>query len=193
MLAIGDRDYRTDASRRAVLQTHTRRAKTDAYRLDFKLLMWDANEIGNYVLDRTAMLSVLDRQADERQIGTAWKRQRSAFVAELDRLLDAQREHVRQSVATGIQQEDRRLALSTALDRADQFLATRWKQPERWCNAKAVLGELRAWLQSREIALRIAERDIIRDMSAVPDDVRKTLRALQALARARGGNRAGGN
>ena len=96
-------------------------------------------------------------------------------------------------MATGIQQEDRRLALSTALDRADQFLATRWKQPERWCNAKAVLGELRAWLQSREIALRIAERDIIRDMSAVPDDVRKTLRALQALARARGGNRAGGN
>ena len=72
MLAIGDRDYRTDASRRAVLQTHTRRAKTDAYRLDFKLLMWDANEIENYVLDRTAMLSVLDRQADERQIGTAW-------------------------------------------------------------------------------------------------------------------------
>ncbi len=185
MLAIGDRDYRTDASRRAVLQTHTRRAKTDAYRLDFKLLLWDANEIENYLLDRAAILSVLDRQADERQVGTAWKQQRSAFTAELDRLLDAQREHVRQSVATRIQQEDRRLALSTALDRADQFLATRWKQPERWCDAKAVLGELRAWLQSRELALRIAERDIIREMSAVPNDVRKVLRALHALSRVR--------
>lgn len=185
MLAIGDRDYRTDTSRRAVLQTHARRAKTDAYRLDFRLLMWDANEIENYVLDRTAMLSVLDRQAIERQIGKAWQKQRRAFVAELDRLLDAQREHVRQAVATRIQQEDRRLALSTALDRADEFLAARWKQPERWCDAKTVLGGLRAWLQSRGLGLRIAERDIIRDMPAVPDDVRKTLRALQALSRAR--------
>ena len=189
MVAIGDRDYRTDASRRAVLRAHADRAKTDAYRLDFKLLLWNANEIENYLLDRTAILSVLDHQATERQIGKAWKQQRRAFVAELDRLLDTQHEHVRQAVATRIQQEDRRLALSTALDRADQFLATRWKEPERWCDAKAVLGGLRTWLQSRELALRIAERDIIRDMPAVPDDVRKTLRALQALARARGGSR----
>lgn len=187
MVAIGDRDYRTDASRRAVLRTHAGRAGTDAYRLDFKLLLWDANEIENYLLDRTAILSVLDRQADERGIGMVWQQQRSEFVAELDRLLDAQRERVRQSVATRIQQEDRRLALSTALDRADEFLAARWKRPERWCDAKAVLGGLRAWLQSFGLALRIAERDIIQDMSVVPDDVRKTLRALQALSRAPAG------
>ena len=149
-----------------------------------KLLLWDANEIENYLLDRTTMLSVLDRQADERQIETAWKRQRSAFTAELDRLLDAQREHVRQSVATRIQQEDRRLALGTALDRADKFLATRWREPQRWCDAKAVLAGLRAWLQSRGLALRIAERDIIRDMATVPEDVRKALRALHTLSRA---------
>ena len=186
MLAIGDRDYRTDASRRTVLRTHAGRAKTDAYRLDFKLLLWDANEIENYLLDRTAMLTALDRQADERQLGTVWKQQRHAFVAELDRLLDAQREHVRQSVATRIQQEDRRLALNTALDRADQFLNARWKDPERWCDAKAVLGDLRTWLQSRGLALRIAERDIIRDMAAVPADIRKALRALHTLSRAPG-------
>ena len=185
MVAISDRDYRTDASRRAVLRTHAGRAKTDAYRLDFKLLMWDANEIENYVLDRAAMLNALDRQAEERHVGTAWKRQRSAFAAEFDRLLDAQREHVRQRVATRIQQEDRRLALSTALDRADEFLAARWKQPERWCDAKAVLGGLRTWLQERGLALRISERDVIRDMPAVPDDVGKTLRVLHALGRAR--------
>lgn len=184
MLAIGDRDYRTDASRRTVLRTHASRAKTDAYQLDFKLLLWDANEIENYLLDRTAILTVLDRHADERQLGTVWKQQRQAFVAELDRLLDAQREHVRQSVATRIQQEDRRLALKTALDRADQFLNARWKEPERWCDAKAVLGDLRTWLQSRGLALRIAERDIIRDMAAVPADIRKALRALHTLSRA---------
>ena len=183
MLAIGDRDYRTDASRRAVLRAHAGRAKTDAYRLDFKLLLWNANEIENYVLDRTAMLNMLDRQADERGAGMEWRQQRGAFVAELDRLLNAEREHVRQSVATRTQQEDRKLAPSKALGRADQFLATRWKQPERWCDAKAVLGGLRAWLQSRGLALRLAEGDIIRQMSAVPDDVRKTLRALQALSR----------
>ena len=185
MVAISDRDYRTDASRRAELRTHASRAKTDAYRLDFKLLMWGANEIENYVLDRAAMLNTLDRQAEERHVGTAWKRQRSAFAAEFDRLLDAQREHVRQRVATRIQQEDRRLALSTALDRADKFLAARWKQPERWCDAKAVLGGLRTWLQERGLALRISERDVIRDMPAVPNDVGKTLRVLHALGRAR--------
>ena len=185
MVAISDRDYRTDASRRAVLRTHAGRARTDAYRLDFKLLMWDANEIENYVLDRAAMLNALDRQAEERHVGAAWKRQRGAFAAEFDRLLDAQREHVRQRVATRIQQEDRRLALSTALDRADEFLAARWKQPERWCDAKAVLGGLRTWLQARGLALRISERDVIRDMPAVPDDVGKTLRVLHALGRAR--------
>lgn len=190
MIAIGDRDYRTDASRRDVLRTHAGNAKSDAYRLDFKLLIWDANEIENYLLDRDAMLSVLDRQADEQPMKTAWKQGRSAFVAELDRLLATQHERVRQSVATRIQQEDRRLALTTALDKADQFLATRWKQPERWCDAKALLGGLRAWLQSRGLTLRLAERDIIQDMSAVPDDVRKALRALQALTRARGGSRA---
>ncbi len=190
MVAIGDRDYRTDASRRDVLRTHAGSAKSDAYRLDLKLLMWDSNEIENYLLDREAMLSALDRQADEQPMKTAWKQARSAFVAELDRLLDTQHERVRQVVATRIQQEDRRLALTTALERADQFLATRWKQPERWCDAKALLGGLRAWLQSRGLPLRLAERDIIQDMSAVPDDVRKTLRALQALTRARGGSRA---
>lgn len=96
-------------------------------------------------------------------------------------------------MATRIQQEDRRLALGTALDRADKFLATRWRKPQRWCDAKAVLGDLRAWLQSRGLALRIAERDIIRNMAAVPEDVRKALRALQALARARNGSRASRN
>ena len=194
MLAIGDRDNRTDASRRAVLRTHAARAKTDAYRLDLKLLLWEANEIENHLLDRTAMLNALDRQARERGAAKEWKRQRSAFAAELDRLLDGQREHVRQSVATRIQQEDRRLALSTALDRADEFLTARWKQPERWCDAKAVFGGLRAWLQSRGLALRLTERDIIRDMSAVPDDIIKALRALHALSRAAAGRptRAGG-
>ena len=194
MLAIGDRDYRTEASRRAVLRTHAARAKTDAYRLDLKLLLWEANEIENHVLDRTAMLTALDRQAAERGAAAAWKRQRSGFAAELDRLLDGQREHVRQRVATRIQQEDRRLALSTALDRADEFLAARWKQPERWCDAKAVLGGLRAWLQSRGLALRLTERDVIQDMPAIPDDVRKALRALQTLSRAAAGRptRAGG-
>ena len=186
MLAIGDRDHRTDASRRAVLRAHAALAKTDAYRLDLKLLLWEVNEIENHVLDPTAMLNALDRQAGERGAAAEWKRQRRAFSEELDRLLAGQREHVRQAVATRIQQEDRRLALSTALDRADEFLAARWKQPERWCDAKAVLGGLRAWLQSRGLALRLTEQDVILAMTAVPDDVGKALRALHALSRVAG-------
>lgn len=39
MIAIGDRDYRTDASRRKVMAEHGKKAQTKPYGMDFKLLL----------------------------------------------------------------------------------------------------------------------------------------------------------
>ena len=183
MVAVGDRDQRTDEARGAVLRDYRKKAKADAYKLDLVLFMWEANEIENYLLDRKGLLGSLDAQAKAASIATAWSRHRSGLEAELERLVAAQREPVRQAVGTRIQQEDRRLGLTTALERADAFLKDAWQQPERWCDAKVVLSGLRSWLQSQKLPLRIEARDLIDAMPAVPEDVRKALTALQRLAR----------
>ena len=185
MLAIGDRDYRTDSSRRKELRTHTTRAKSPAYQLTFALRLWEANEIENYLLDREAMLAMLDRQAREKGIEADWGSHKEAFVAELDSVLSEQREPVRQAIATRIQNDDRRLALGSALDQADEFLAHVWQDRTRWCDAKVVISRLRAWLQERRLPLRINDDAIVDAMDAVPTDVQKVLRELQRLGSAR--------
>ena len=185
MLAIGDRDYRTDSARRKELRTCTTRAKSPAYQLTFTLRLWEANEIENYLLDRNAMLAMLGRQARQKGVAAEWRNQKDAFVGELDSILDEQREPVRQAIATRIQNDDRRLALGTALDRADEFLARVWQDRARWCDAKVVISRLRAWLQERRIPLRINEGDIVDAMDAVPADIQRVLRELQRLGSAR--------
>ncbi len=190
MLAIGDRDYRTDQVRRRELRAHTARAGSPAYQLDLTLRLWEANEIENYLLDWAALRAALGRQADALGCAQDWSRHEDAFFEGLDSLLDGQREAVRQSLATRIQNEDRRLALSTALERADEFLTQAWEDPTRWCDAKQVLGQLRAWLQDRGLPLRIADEGIIEAMETVPADVRKVLRELQRIASPRPARRA---
>ena len=185
MLAIGDRDYRTDSSRRRELRTHTTRAKSPAYQLTFALRLWEANEIENYLLDPEAMLAMLGRQACEKGVAAEWRSHKEAFVNELDSLLEEQREPVRQAIATRIQNDDRRLALSTALGQADEFLARVWQDRARWCDAKVVIGRLRAWLQERRLPLRINDDDIVDAMDAVPTDIQRVLRELQRLGSAR--------
>lgn len=185
MLAIGDRDYRTDSSRRKELRTHTTRAKSPAYQLTFALRLWEANEIENYLLDRAAILAMLGRQAREKGVAAEWRNQEKAFVNELDAVLDEQREPVRQAIATRIQNDDRRLALGTALDQADEFLARVWQDRTRWCDAKVVISRLRGWLQERRIPLRINDDDIVDAMDPIPTDIQRVLRELQRLGSGR--------
>ena len=87
MLAIGDRDYRTDTSRRKELRTYTTRAKSPAYQLTFALRLWEANEIENYLLDPEAIMAMLGRQACEKGVAAEWRSQMEAFVYELDSVL----------------------------------------------------------------------------------------------------------
>ena len=192
MVAIGDRDYRTDAARRRELRSLAKRAQSETYRLDLTVRLWEANEIENYLLDGEALAGALDRQAAAKGREREWRGRRDAFLAELGSLVDGQRERVRQAVATRIQNEDRRLALSTVLDQADAFLGNPWEEPMRWCDAKEVFRKLRTWLQEQGLPLRIVESEVIDAMAAVPADVQKVLRELQRIANPRATRRFNG-
>ena len=191
MLAIGDRDYRTTTARLKEMRLHATRAKSSAYQLDLSLRLWEANEIENYLLERTALMAILDRQADHRGVQKTWSEHKKAFIEEWDAQLSGQRDSVRNAVATRIQNDDRSLALSTALGRADEFLEQAWKEPHRWCDAKQVMSRLRAWLQERGLPLRISDDEVVDAMETVPADVQKTLRELQRISSPRTARRSG--
>ena len=185
MVVIGDRDYRTDAAWRRERLALTRRAQAKPYGLELIVRLWEANEIENYLLDVEALTGALNRQAAARGEEPRWLQHQDAFIDKLRSLVDGQREPVRQAVATRIQNDDRSLELTTAIERADAFLLQAWEEPTRWCDAKEVFRRLRAWLQEQGLPLRIVDAEIIDAMAAVPDDVRKVLRELQRIANPR--------
>ena len=184
IVAIGDRDYRSDSSRQDALREYSRKAKSDAYKLDMKLVVWEANEIENHLLDRNAILQALDQQARETgdHATTRWRKLRRAFEEEFNRLVNSQRNDVLLALATRIQQEGRGLALKTAMEKADEFLAGAGELLEPWCDAKRVLRGLRAWIQNQSLPLRIVETEIIQAMEVVPTDVQKALQVLDNLS-----------
>ena len=180
-VAIGDRDYRTDKARRRVPRDRNARAKSEAYNLDFRLVLWEENEIENYLLDREAILRLLDSQAAEARRKGEWDKLRREFALEWDRLLRDQSESIWERVADRLHREDRRLALVTAMDRARDEVKLSDENLAHWCDAKTILSKLRRWLQERGFASHLTPEEIIEQMTAVPPDVQKTLRLLQRL------------
>lgn len=183
--AIGDRDYRTDSARRSAMRDRNARAKTDDYRLDFRLLLWKENEIENYLLDQEAILRLLDSRAAEARRKRAWNRVRREFTAQWDRLLEDQRETIWERVADRLQHEDRRLGLAAALERAREQVQLDAASLARWSDAKKVLSGLRTWLQERGFASNLAPEEVIDHMTSVPAEIQATLRAMKKIRPAR--------
>ena len=185
LLAIGDRDYRTARERRADVRELNKKARSNAYKLDFRLLLWEANEIENYLLDRSAILRLLDRQAAAAAGAAAdrWRKLRPAFQAEWDRQLASEREAVLLRTAERLQRRERGLALTTALDRARADLAEGDECLAERVDAKVTLSGLRTWLQQHRLPFQIAHEAVIRAMETVPQDVQRVLRQLQLLGR----------
>ncbi|NUN97022.1 MAG: AAA family ATPase [Candidatus Omnitrophica bacterium] len=181
-LAIGDRDYRSDEALKADVQEHKKKAKSPAYRFDFQLLIWKRNELENYLIEKAAILKALDTAVGKDQV-SAWKGKRAGFAEEFDRLIASQREQVRQHVASRLQNQDRRLELRTALERADSLLNTRWDGGIPWCDAKAILSSLRNWLQKENLRLRLSEAAIIEAMDSIPEDVKKALLSIRGMSK----------
>lgn len=181
MLTIGDRDYRPKPERDRVIKETNRKAKSDAYKLEMTLKIWSANEFENYLLNRDAMLSTLDEQAQGKGITAEWKKHRETFLAYLQELIERQRDKTLERVASYIQQADRRLDLTTALDRARKELDAEWGDGASLCDAKKVLSELRNWLSEKRLGLRLAEQDIVEKMNSVPPEVENVLKAIQRI------------
>ncbi len=180
-LAIGDRDYRTDKTRLKALRDRNSTAKSDAYKLDFKLVLWEENEVENYLLDLEAILRALDSNAAATAKKTAWRSVRGRFIREWERRLGDQRERVWVRVAERIQQEDRRLSLTTAMGQAQEEVPLEDMNLAHWCDAKKVLSGLRGWLQQEGFPFHLTQEEVIHHMNAVPLDVQRTLRLLQRL------------
>ncbi|MCE2557716.1 MAG: AAA family ATPase [Acidobacteria bacterium] len=180
-LAIGDRDYRTNKTRLRALRDRNATAKSDAYKLDFRLVLWEENEVENYLLDLDAILRALDSNAAVTAKKTAWRRVRRRFIREWERRLGDQREHIWVRVAERIQQEDRRLSLTTAMGQAQEEVALEDANLAHWCDAKKVLSGLRGWLQQEGFPFHLTQEEVIHHMNTVPPDVQRTLRLLQRL------------
>lgn len=181
IVAIGDRDYRTDTARLSAMRDRKARSKTDDYKLDFQLRLWKENEIENYLLDRDAILRLLDSRAEEaRQKGT-WSKLRREFAVEWDRLLERQRETIWERVADRLQHEDRSLGLAKALELARKHVQLDHTTLGAWCDAKRVLSGLRTWLQDRGFASHLSPEEVIEHMTSVPADIQATLRALSQM------------
>lgn len=181
MMVIGDRDWRTDEHRCQTLRDLE--AKAEEYPVSVRFQMWERNEIENYLLDRDAVLAALDEQSEATGVAEPWRENRREFIEEWQRLVDSQEEQVRRHVATRIQQQDRRLELSTAMERADRFLNARQSGAEHLCDAKLVISGLRRWMQDRGLPLRIRESDLIAKLPTVPREVQDVLGALERLGR----------
>lgn len=178
-LAIGDRDYRTDTMIRQMIREISKKAASPTYGLEFRLLIWEANEIENHLLDDTALLAAVEEQLKDR---TQWKAVRADLVKALGDLMVEQREEVRQQIATRIQHHDKRLDLKTAVARADEFLSANWADGRCWCDAKKVIAGVRAWLQARKLPATLSEERLIEAMKEVPPDVERILKAIRRMS-----------
>ena len=180
MLAISDRDWRTDRDRRQTLRDLDRKAGEAPMAIRF--LMWKRREIENYLLDQVAALATLDEQARVAGLRDQWEEKRGAFIGEWRRLVAVEREQVRRRVASRIQQQDRRLDLGAAMRQADAFLESELDSLEHWCDAKRVLSALRGWLQANGLPFRLRDRELIGALSEVPKEMQAALYGLEELA-----------
>ena len=144
--------------------------------------MWEYNEIENYLLDQKALVYALDMQAVKSCCATAekWQEKRCAFEDKFRSLVCDQRDSVRNRVADRIQKENRKLGVPTVLEETDKRMEHEWCRLERWCDAKQVLSDLRAWLREQGFdGFTINDNDIIAAMENVPCDVRVLLEDLK--------------
>lgn len=177
MIIVGDRDYRSDEQVRAA----TRDVAKKAEGYTATLCLWRRNEIENYLLDLPAITAAVTDRATAAKILTEWRPLITKFEAYFAERVAAQRDRITQIVAGKIQNENPRLEIITAMDRARTQLDSQWGDGTAWVDAKVLLSELRTWLQHHKIPCNLGPNEIIAHMKTVPMDVQKVLRKLRSL------------
>ena len=187
-LVIGDRDYRSASGVKKAKKELGMKAKGEGFKLDLRCSIWSRNEIENYLLDANALEKAALKQSKEASQAAAIK---IAVQEAMRKSLAAQRSEVQQRIAHKLQQDDPdcRNDYLKATTRSEEILNAEWADGMALCDAKKLLSQIRAELQSRKLKTALSEADIVAAMDDVPDDVVTVLKAIKGLTKAAAGNR----
>lgn len=181
-LVIGDRDYRSQCGLTAAKKELEKKAKGEGFKLDLRCAIWSRNEIENYLLDANAIEKAAVKRAKEPGQTEAI---RTAVREAIQRSIAAQRPEVQQRIAGKLQHEDPacRNDYRMATQRSEEILTKEWADGLALCDAKKLLSQIRADLQTRKLKTALSEGDIVDAMSDVPVEVEKVLKMIQRLTK----------
>ncbi|MEW5980199.1 MAG: AAA family ATPase [Acidobacteriota bacterium] len=183
-LAVGDRDYRSDQDLKTEERVHARKSKQPPFGFDFSLYLWRRAEIENYLLDVDAMCRAVQKVCAESGKRTAWKRIEASFRELVATEMSNQKDAVLERYAARIQDRDRRLNLTSAMQQARAALTTSWGDGSAWCDAKNVLSAARRFLQEQGLpAQALSHKKIIEAVVSMPQDVETLIKKLTKLSR----------
>ena len=187
-LVIGDRDYRSASGVKKAKKELEKKARGEGFKLDLRCAIWSRNEIENYLLDASAIEKAAVQKAKDAGQTEAIK---TAVQEAIQKSLAAQRSEVQQRIAHKLQQEDPecRNDYLKATIHSEEIVNAEWADGMALCDAKKLLSQIRAELQSRKLKTALSEADIVAAMDDVPDDVVTVLKAIKGLTKAAAGNR----
>ena len=165
-LVLGDRDYRTSDQARSDHKAIEKAAK--GMKFDLKCHLWKHNEIENYLMDQSAVESALLESLRDKTQSEALK----AYLQEAwPRLLNAQKDHVKERIADLLQKKDRSLDFPNAARLAGEMMAAEWNDGCPLCDAKALFAAIRNELALKGFHVRLEEKSVIAKLAKVPADV----------------------
>ncbi len=181
-LVLGDRDYRTERDIHAAERTVAQKVKQIGHGVSAKLTIWRRNEFENYLLDRDAIERAIMAYVMAKGMVKQWDAMLPEFRKHFDEQVHAQKQKVIEAIANRIQDQEPKLAISTAMERARKELDNEWGDGLGLVDAKILLGDLRRWLQEKKINCHLSAREIIEHMREVHEDVALALKRLRKLA-----------
>lgn len=184
VLALGDRDYRTEAEIKKAKRELKKAAQQAGHNFDFDLRIWSRNEMENYLIDLENIKATIAATLEKKGKKGKWSPLALKFEKFYAERISAQRQAVTERIADLIQNQERQLAIQNAMEKARQRLDAEWGDGVGYVDAKVLLSELRHWLQEHEIPCNLHPREIIQSMKEVPSDIQKFIAAMKKLAAA---------
>jgi predicted ATPase len=182
VLAVADRDYRTDEEVKSAEADLAKKAKEPKFGFEIELLVWNRNEIENYLLDLSAMDRAITAWAEANEVTPVWKLVRPGFKKFVKEAIAEGRESAVVAYASALQKKNRGWDLAKAMFEAKTAVESEWGDGIKWVDAKVVLGAARQWLQKQKIRCHLDSREIVEAMDALPEDVAKMVTKLRLLA-----------
>ncbi len=141
-----DSDYHTE--------NQIRERKQEATNHRINLHIWERKEIENYVLNPDAIFRFINANKKKGKIT------KEILQNKIDQLVNESKEDIQDQIATGIQNEDKSIELSTARKQASVRLKSKWDEPLNVVPGKDFLKKLSSWAV-KEFGVRFQALNII--------------------------------